>query len=176
MADRARSFRAVARNDLFEEAATGKLYRVVDTGLGEVDTVLCDVRSSRTETFCLPTWELCRRAAPGYAGADRFVEVERKDDPYDAFRKIQCDADGHVWRSKENWRHIASLVEYAVLWATAQSHPGTTRHRIKDKSHDDAQVAPVVSAAGHEPGGDVQQPVPVRSEGPVDQLPGREST
>jgi hypothetical protein len=111
MADRARSFRAVARNDLFEEAATGKLYRVVDTGLGEVDTVLCDVRSSRTETFCLPTWELCRRAAPGYAGADRFVEVERKDDPYDAFRKIQCDADGHVWRSKENWRHIASLVE-----------------------------------------------------------------
>ena len=111
MADRARSFRAVARNDLFEEAATGKLYRVIDTGLGEVDTVLCDVRSSRTETICLPTWELCRRAAPGYAGVDRFVEVERKDDPYDAFRKIQCDTQGHASQSDENWRHMQSLLQ-----------------------------------------------------------------
>ncbi|MGF6747392.1 hypothetical protein [Paraburkholderia sp. MM5482-R1] len=139
MADHARSFRPVSKNDLFHEEATGKLYRVVDTAGGQLETVLCDVRSDRTETICLLTWDLCRRAAPDYAGADRFVAVEPRDDPYDRFRKIQCDTQGHVWQCEENWQHIESLVKDPEFRKTL--FYGLQRKLILEKHADASKIS-----------------------------------
>ncbi|VWC71288.1 Transposon Tn7 transposition protein TnsB [Burkholderia lata] len=129
-----------ALRELYREASTGRLYRVVHVHGRKAEVILCFVFGSKLILKYVPMHEFRERSAVEYEGEGKLFKVKQGDDPYGFLDRIKRTTLANKILSDLNWKRIEPLVNdpdhfYRTLFR------GADRTRILQDLADESGLA-----------------------------------